>query len=266
MYRPRFERVSRLRRFVARRTKGHAGDLSALIAEATRLLLLPSLRDVLDEQGSEPAELRLTYACACVMLCELLAQRFSPRQAEEVSSRAIHQIGTWSGLDDEQLTARVSATIRQLMETHPEVYQGLCSQFDDALQRAIVLGRPAQGEVLTRLALEAFEVTIHRLVLGHEERAAAGLIRSSGLLRVVTLRPPPSPEEPRANGTMVWPFGRIGQRAGRSPRRAQARTRPGVKRAEERKGRQRRRLITITGLVERWRGGEEEKRPDEGAD
>src|SRR5579862_8814433 len=98
MYRPRYERISRLRRFVSRRGKGHAGDLPSLIAEATRLLLLPSLRDVLDDGAGEPVELRLTYACACVVLSELLAQRFAPRQAEEAAAGAIRRIGDWSGL------------------------------------------------------------------------------------------------------------------------------------------------------------------------
>lgn len=262
MYRPRYERVSRLRRFVAKRGKGEAGDLSSLIAEATRLMLLPSLRDVLGEQASEPVELRLTYACACVVLAELLAQRFAPRRADEAAAGAIQRIGAWSGLDDAQLNARASGAIRQLMETHPEVHQGLCGQFDDAVERAIVLGRPAQGEVLLRLAMESFEAAIQQLVLGREAcGAGAGLIRSSGLLRVVTRRAPdtepvPIKTEAPAAGATAGPFTPLEQltRLYRPTRRASGpRPRAAAKRTDERPGRHRRRLVTLAGLVERWR-------------
>ena len=282
MYRPRFERVSRLRRFVSRRGKGQGNDLGSLIAEATRLLLLPSLHDVLDDQSGEPMELRLTYACACVMIAELLAQRFAPRGAEEAATAALRQIGAWSGLDDEKLNARVSGTIRQLMETHPEIYQGLCSRFDDAVERAIVLGRPAQGEVMLRLALESFESAIQRLVLGREERIlGAGLIRSSGLLRVVTRRPPqeeraPAPVEaaPPADGPAQeeeeaaageHPFAPQEQlaRLNRPARRPAARARKAGRRTEERAERQlRRRHGALTDLVDRWRRGGDSRSDD----
>jgi hypothetical protein len=236
MYRSRYERVSRLRRFVARRGKGEGGDLPSLIAEATRLLLLPSLRDVLGDAANEPVELRLTYAAACVVLADLLAQRFAPRQAQEAAAGAIRQIGAWSGLDDAQLSARASGTIAQLMETHPEIYRGLCDQFDAAIERAIVLGRPAQGEVQLRLALEAFEVAIQRLILGGDlyERPMS-LIKNNGLLGVVKRHPPPPPpkEAPAGAGAAkasgpIWQLMplmrlRLGRRTGRrtagAPRR-----------------------------------------------
>lgn len=264
MYRGRSERVSRLRRFVARRGKGRAGDLASLIAEATRLMLLPSLRDVLNDQASEPMELRLTYACACVVLAELLAQRFAPRQADEAAAGAIRQIGAWSGLDDARLNARASASIVQLTETHPEVHQALCGQFDDAVQRSIVLGRPAQGEVMLRLALESLEAAIQHLVLGREgAEATEGLIRSSGLLRVVTRRATaPQPPDARAP---AWPFAQLEQltRLYRPARRvAPARSRVVAKRSEERASRQRRRLGALTGLVDRWRREGDDPRPD----
>jgi hypothetical protein len=279
MYRPRYERVSRLRRFVSRRGKGGAGDLPSLIAEATRLLLLPSLRDVLGDEGTEPVELRLTYACACVVLAELLAQRFAPGQAEETAAGAMLRIGAWSGLDDARLTERASATIRQLMETHPEVHQRLCGQFDDAVERSIVLGRPAQGEVLVRLALESFETAIQQLVLGRGDLNGAGLIRSSGLLRVVTRREPAAGQDAadagaRKNGgaSHAWPFAPLEQLLYRPARKAPAKKRTkrasakraekraekrSEKRTEKRSGQQRRRLVTLTGLVDRWRRADE---------
>lgn len=256
MYRPRYERISRLRRFVSRRGKGHAGDLPSLIAEATRLLLLPSLRDVLGDQASEPVELRLTYACACVVLAGLLAQRFAPREAEDTAAGAIRHIGAWSGLDDAQLTERAMATIRQLTETHPEVHQAMCGQFDDAVERTIVLGRPAQGEVLLRLALKSLENAVQRLILGRDPAGSGGLIRSSGLLHVVTRRTPaelgaPAPERPPVRAFAAF------ERLTRPPRRAVGvRPRKAAKRGEERTSRERRRSVTLTGLVDRWRRGD----------
>ena len=191
MYRPRYERLSRLRRFVVRRGKGESGDLASLIAEATRQLLLPSLRDVLNEGESEPVELRLTYGAACVVLAELLAHRFARRQAQEVAAGAIRKIGVRTGLDEALLTTRASELIRQLMETHPEVYRSHCDQFDAAIERAIVMARPDQGEVMLRLALEAFETTIQQLVLGGERyERPVSLIKGSGLLGVVRQKAP----------------------------------------------------------------------------
>ncbi len=227
MHRPRYERVSRLRRFVARRTKGSVSDPPSLIAEATRLMLLPSLQDVLGEGGEEPAELRLTYAAACVILTDILAQRFAPKDAEEAAAAAIKRIGAWSGLDDAQLTARARTTVSQLVETHPEVYRTLATQFEDAVERSIVMRRPAQGEVLLRLALESFELIIQRLILGREDEAlTTHLIKNSGLLKVVTVRPPPVPAEQAADArahAAIWSFMRLG-RLGRRPARKEARS------------------------------------------
>jgi len=223
MHRPRYERVSRLRRFVARRAKGPTGDAASLVAEATRLMLLPSLQDVLGEAGGEPVELRLTYAASCVILADILAQRFAPREAEGTAAAAIHRIGGWSGLDDAQLTERATAAIRQLVETHPEVYRSLCSQFEDAVERSIVMRRRAQGEVLLRLTLESFEAIIQRLVLGREdETRTTSLIKNSGLLRVVTRRPPSPANEAEAGeadgaAAPVWSFMRLGRK--RAPRK-----------------------------------------------
>jgi hypothetical protein len=223
MYRSRHERVSRLRRFVGARRKGEAADTPSLIAEATRLLLLPSLRDVLTEASSEPVELRLTYACACVVLAELLSQRFAPRRAQEAAAAAINRIGTWSGLDEALLTTRASAAIKQLMETHPEVHARLCGQFEDAIERSIVLRRPAQGEVMLRLTLESFEIAIQRLVLGKAEwETTPSLIRSRGLLGVVTLRPyaPEADEEPEQTPWGFFTLPRFSRLARRQARRA----------------------------------------------
>lgn len=214
MHRPKYERVSRLRRFVARRAKGPVSDAPSLIAEATRLMLLPSLQDVLGEGGEEPAELRLTYAASCVILADILAQRFAPREAEEAAGAAIRKIGAWSGLDDAQLTARARATVSQLVETHPEVYRTLATQFEDAVERSIVMRRPAQGEVLLRLALESFELTIQRLILGRgDEVRPTSLIKNSGLLKVVTRRPIQIPEiETDAPAhAAIWSFMRLGR-------------------------------------------------------
>jgi hypothetical protein len=225
MQRPRYERVSRLRRFVARRAKGPTGDAASLVAEATRLMLLPSLQDVLGEAGIEPLELRLTYAASCVILADILAQRFAPREAEETAAAAIRRIGDWSGLDDAQLTARATAAIKQLMETHPEVYRGLCTQFEDAVERSIVMQRPAQGEVLVRLALESFEAIILRLVLGRtEEGRTPSLLKSTGLLKVVTRRPAPEPANQTDPASAPgWSFMRLGL-LGRRPARKEARS------------------------------------------
>jgi len=95
------------------------------------------------------------------------------------------------------------------------------------VERSIVMRRPAQGEVLLRLALESFELIIQRLILGREDEAlTTHLIKNSGLLKVVTVRPPPVPAEQAADArahAAIWSFMRLG-RLGRRPARKEARS------------------------------------------
>ena len=187
MYRVRRVPLSSLRRFVGGR--GRRREPFALIAEAVRLLILPSLRDVLAGAAAEPEELHLTYAAACVVIADLLAQRFEPAAPQQAAAAALRRLGEGSGFDEAQLTGEATTVIRQFQEIHPEVHRGLCGRFDAAIERAVVMGERAQGEVLLRLALESFETAIQQLVMG-QPTPAPGPIHGAGLLAVVRRRWP----------------------------------------------------------------------------
>ena len=189
MYQVRRVPLSSLRRFVGGRGRARPHDTPDLIAAAVRLLILPSLRDVLAGAEAEPEELRLTYAAACVVIADLLAQRFAPESPQIAAAAALHRLGDGQGFDEAQLAGEASAVIRQFVDIHPEVHRVLCGRFDAAIERAVVLGHRAQGEVLLRLALEAFETAIQQLILG-QPAPAPGPIHEAGLLAVVRRRWP----------------------------------------------------------------------------
>lgn len=178
-----------LRKFVGGKRAPRRGAREWMVAEAVRRLLLPPLQDILPDLEEEPLGLRLTYAAACVIMTELLVQRFPAQAWVETASSAIRRIGLKAGLDESELTKGAASMIAELTMAEPLAYSETCRQFDDAIEHTVFRNQPPQGEVLLRLALERLEALVHKqLAAMSAADAPADVIRTHGLLRVVRRR------------------------------------------------------------------------------
>lgn len=181
--------AAHLRRFVGGRGAPRRGVREWLIAETVRRLLLPPLQDILPDLEEEPLGLRLTYATACVIVAELLVQRFPAQGWEETASSAMRRIGLKAGLDEAELDKGASSMIVELTSAEPAAYRDVCRQFDAAIEHAVFRDQAAQGEVLLRLALERLEGLVHKQLAARAEiKSPSDVIRTHGLLRMVRRR------------------------------------------------------------------------------
>lgn len=181
--------ATHLRKFVGGMRGPRREAREWLIAEAVRRLLLPPLQDILPDLEEEPLGLRLTYATACVIVTELLVQRFPAQAWVQTASSAVRRLGLKAGLDESELTKGASSMIAELTSAEPLAYREVCRQFDAAVEHAVFLQKAAQGEVLLRLALERLEGLVHKqLAARSEAKSPSDVIRTHGLLRVVRRR------------------------------------------------------------------------------
>ena len=160
------------------------GGQEWLIAEAARRLLLPPLQDILPDLEEEPLGLRLTYATACVIIAGLLVQRFPGTAWAQTVADAVQALGVRAGLDESELTKGASNMIAELTLAESAAYQGVCRQFDAAVEHAVFRGQGPQGEVMLRLALERLEALVNKQMAA----APAEVIRTHGLLGIVRRR------------------------------------------------------------------------------
>jgi hypothetical protein len=180
--------AAHLRKFVGGKRAPRQGAREWLIAEAVRRLLTPPLQDILPDLEEEPLGLRLTYATACVIVTELLVQRFPAQAWIETASNAVRTIGLKAGLDESELTRGASSMIAELTTAEPAAYRDVCRQFDAAIEHAVFREQAAQGEVLLRLALERLEALVHKQLAAKNAKSPEDVIRTHGLLRVVRRR------------------------------------------------------------------------------
>jgi hypothetical protein len=180
--------AAHLRKFVGGKRPPRRGAREWLVAEAVRRLLLPPLQDILPDLDEEPLGLRLTYATACVIVTELLVQRFPAPAWVQTASNAVKTIGLKAGLDESELTKGASSMIAELTTAEPAAYRDVCRQFDAAIEHAVFRDQAAQGEVLLRLALERLEGLVHKQLAAKSAKSPADVIRTHGLLRVVRRR------------------------------------------------------------------------------
>ncbi len=180
--------AAHLRKFVGGKRAPRRGAREWLVAEAVRRLLLPPLQDILPDLDEEPLGLRLTYATACVIVTELLVQRFPAEAWGQTTANAVKAIGSKAGLDESEFTKGASSTIAELTTAEPAAYRDVCRQFDAAIEHAVFRDQPAQGEVLLRLALERLESLVHKQLSAKSAKSPADIIRTHGLLRVVRRR------------------------------------------------------------------------------
>jgi hypothetical protein len=182
--------AAHLRKFVGGKRGPRRGAREWLVAEAVRRLLLPPLQDILPDLEEEPLGLRLTYATACVIVTELLVQRFPAQAWIETASNAVKTLGLKAGLDESELTKGASTMISELTMAEPAAYRDVCRQFDAAIEHAVFRDQAPQGEVLLRLALERLEGLVHKQLAAKNAKSPADVIRTHGLLRVVRRRAP----------------------------------------------------------------------------
>ncbi len=74
--------------------------------------------------------------------------------------------------------------IAELTLAESAAYQGVCRQFDAAVEHAVFRGQGPQGEVMLRLALERLEALVNKQMAA----APAEVIRTHGLLGIVRRR------------------------------------------------------------------------------
>lgn len=175
--------AAQLRRFVRGRRPAGTSGVEWLISEAALQLLTPPLRDVLEAGADQDPAVRLTYATASVIISDLLAQRFPGVPWIRSAEGAIKRIADRGGLDADILLAQASEAVAALEDLQPAAHLKITQQIDAAIDRAIIMGERAQGEVQLRLALERLE------------QAAAVVAPADGqpppphgLLRVVRIR------------------------------------------------------------------------------
>lgn len=199
---------SHLRRFIAAaRRRRRASGPAALIGEAAIQLLTPPLRDAIDSRPRDSRALHLTYAAACVMAADLLAQRFPRLCWRDTAAASIRRIAERGGIDEAQLVEGAERVTATLTDQQPQAYVALCRGLDAAIDRAIFDGERAQGEVLVRLVLERLEAAV-QAVIGSQ----ADVVKDHGLLAVVRIghvKPWPkadlTPPAPRRRGRKAKP-------------------------------------------------------------